>query len=179
MRSSLAIVVLGMGAISCAGESASDLVQVIFDFTPASVNVSPALPVVYVGDSVRFSAEVKNAAGQVIPVRVTWRTSDSALVSIDTSGLAKVLAEPSPGKPTEVRIMASVSNWIGLVRTTVSRRGGAGSLARDERAVRHDANAGLAPGVDAIAVDDTLYWSMTDPVTGATVCRKIGGKSPC
>jgi hypothetical protein len=63
----------------------------------ASVRITPRLEglrrfPMTIGDTVRFRAEVLDAAGQPVTVPVQWSTLNPALLSIDNGGLARTAA---------------------------------------------------------------------------------------
>lgn len=51
------------------------------------VTVSPTLPEVGIGDTLRLTAEVKDSLGNVLTKKVTWESSDESKASVSTTGL--------------------------------------------------------------------------------------------
>ncbi len=84
--------------------------------TPAAaVQVTPLETSLELGRTEQLLAAVRDAAGTVLTGRtVKWSTSDSALVSIDQSGLARALA------PGQVTITATAEGIRGAARITVT-----------------------------------------------------------
>jgi alpha-tubulin suppressor-like RCC1 family protein len=96
-------VVRGMGAGTVTitgtseGKSATSTVTVIVP-PVATVTVAPATATVGLGDSLQLTADVKDAAGNILTGRtVTWQSSNGLAVSVSTTGKVRALA---PGDAT-------------------------------------------------------------------------------
>lgn len=96
-------VVRGMGAGTVTitgtseGKSATSTVTVIVP-PVATVTVAPATATVGLGDSLQLTAEVKDAAGNILTGRtVTWQSSNTLVASVSTTGKVRALA---PGDAT-------------------------------------------------------------------------------
>jgi hypothetical protein len=70
----------------CLGDTAR--LTVGSDQAACSVEVEPSQLTIDVGDTLELSATVKDSAGNVLDQTVTWSTSNSAIVSVDSNGLA-------------------------------------------------------------------------------------------
>ncbi len=96
-------VVRGMGAGtvtitgSSEGKSATSTVTVIVP-PVATVTVAPAAATVGLGDSLQLTADVKDAAGNILTGRtVTWQSSNGLVASVSATGKVRALA---PGDAT-------------------------------------------------------------------------------
>jgi hypothetical protein len=81
---------------------------------PDSVIVSPTARTMVVGDTARVTASVRNAAGQVIDVPVTWSTSDAARATVGAQGLVTAVAAGSAS------IVATAGGKSALVAVTIN-----------------------------------------------------------
>ncbi len=81
---------------------------------PDSVIVSPTARTMVVGDTARVTASVRNAAGQVIDVPVTWSTSDAARATVNAQGLVTAVAAGSAS------IVATAGGKSARVAVTVN-----------------------------------------------------------
>lgn len=81
---------------------------------PDSVIVSPTARTMGVGDTARITATVRNAAGQVIDVPVTWSTSDAARATVSAQGLVTAVAAGSAS------IVATAGGKTARVAVTIN-----------------------------------------------------------
>lgn len=85
----------GTAEIRASSDGVSASVQVTVAQAPATIAITPAQPDTLraIGDTLRFSAEVRDANDHAIAdAAVTWSSSDSAVVRVDASGLATAVA---------------------------------------------------------------------------------------
>ncbi|MGH7605962.1 MAG: Ig-like domain-containing protein, partial [Gemmatimonadales bacterium] len=94
--------------VSAVGLSATATVSVARD-NGRSIEVAPRRADVFVGNSVRFTAVVRDRHGDTIPPPATpaWTSSNAAVASIDAAGVARGIA------PGSVTIRARVSDLAG------------------------------------------------------------------
>ena len=111
VRSPLATLLALAAALSC-GESGTEP-----GGAPASVVLSPATAqLTSLGDTVRLTAEARNLSGAAIPgAHFWWTSSDTAVATVDASGLATALAN---GTAT---ITASAGPVSGTAALTVAQ----------------------------------------------------------
>ena len=84
----------------------------------ATVAVSPLMASVGEGEKQQFEAEALTADGMVIPnVTITWMSSDMAVATIDSSGLATGVRAGS--SPTQITITAAADGVSGTAILTV------------------------------------------------------------
>jgi hypothetical protein len=77
------------------------------------VAITPRVASLHVGDSVRLTAVVKDAAGSVMPgVAVTWSSSDTVLASMSSTGLVRARA---PGSVMISAIAFDHRDTLGIV----------------------------------------------------------------
>jgi alpha-tubulin suppressor-like RCC1 family protein len=76
--------------------------------------VNPASGSLFVGDTLRLSAQARDAQGSPLTRTITWSTSDQAVASVSTSGLVTAL---TPGGP--VIISATADGKSGTASITV------------------------------------------------------------
>jgi uncharacterized protein YjdB len=81
----------------------------------ATVSVSPATPSLQVGDTLRLSATTRDVSNNVLTGRVvSWTSSNPAVATVSTSGLATALAAGT------VQINATSELKIGIATLTIS-----------------------------------------------------------
>jgi uncharacterized protein YjdB len=84
------------------------------------VTVSPATLALSVGDTARFAAKVNACPGQILSSAVKWRSSNRAIVSVDSaSGLAQAVAL---GQASVTAILASNASISGAAVVQVNAR---------------------------------------------------------
>ena len=113
-----------MGTLSC-GEDTSSVAPPPDPPVPTTISVTPESAVfTALGDTVRFSAQVRDQNGQVLGgVSVTWSSSDTSVAAISASGLARAVGN---GTATIMAAAGSASGSAGievrqdLVRVVVS-----------------------------------------------------------
>ena len=66
-------------------------VPITATFGTVVITVTPLTASPKVGDTLRFSATIRDASGTVVPGPARWATTNTAKVTIDTAGLATVL----------------------------------------------------------------------------------------
>ncbi len=99
--------------VTCEGQSAAASITVNAP-TVASVTVTPATATVGAGSTVQLSAQAKDANGTVIPgLTVTWSTSNSAVATVDNSGLVTGVSAGS------AQITATVGGVLGVADISV------------------------------------------------------------
>jgi len=83
--------------------------------TVASVSVTPRTSTMNIGQTLQFAAIALNASGTAISVRpVTWRSSDSTVLAVSSTGLATALAAGSASA------VATIAGTSGAGSVTVS-----------------------------------------------------------
>src|ERR1051325_600221 len=106
IRSSLAVVLIAVTIAACGG----DATEVV---TPTRIDITHTVPQLYAGDTIRFSATVRDAHGAAISTaHVTWSSQDTTRVRIDSGGLATVVFTPAQATPPVV-ITASYGTLTG------------------------------------------------------------------
>ena len=84
------------------------------------VTVSPTSRTLNVGDTASFAAKVNACPGQTLSSAVKWRSSNQAIVSVDSvSGLAQALAL---GQASVTAILASDARVSGSAAVQVNAR---------------------------------------------------------
>ena len=84
----------------------------------ASVTVSPSMATIEEGGTQQFKAEALSSDGMVIPeVTISWMSSDMAVATIDSSGLATSVRAGS--SPTQITITATADGISGTAILTV------------------------------------------------------------
>ncbi|MFW6080090.1 MAG: Ig-like domain-containing protein [Gemmatimonadota bacterium] len=149
---------VGVGETEVTAEAgdASDVATIAVTQSAASVSVSPALGEFHaVGDSMRYTAVVRDANGHAIDdAAIEWSSTDEGVATVDADGWAFAEANGTAG----------VSAAVGEVA--------------DEAAVRVEqivASVEVSPAADTIAQNDTsaLAAEATDangvPISGAAV----------
>jgi uncharacterized protein YjdB len=163
-----------------------------------SVTVTPGTAAGAVGDAAQFSAEVKDATGNVMTGQsVTWRSTNSAVISVTTSGYATAvgggtaaIVATTGGKSGQATITVTGATQppaTGVASVTItpgSTSGAIGAIAQLSAAVK-DANGNALSG-------QAVTWSSSAPslvsVTGTglvtallagnvTITATSGGKS--
>ena len=82
MRATLSSACLLLLVVACSDSTGPE------KSTPAyEIVVSPTLPEVGIGDTLRLTAEVKDSLGNVITKKVTWTSSNESKATVSTSGL--------------------------------------------------------------------------------------------
>ena len=66
-------------------------VPITATFGTVVITVTPLTASPKVGDTLRFSATIRDASGAIVPGPARWATTNTAKVTIDTAGLATVL----------------------------------------------------------------------------------------
>jgi hypothetical protein len=91
----------------------------------SSITVTPDSATIVLGDSIRLTAQARDAKGAVIAgAPITWGTNDVTIVTVDQSGLVKPLA---PGTATvEAFGGPAAGPHFGSARITVTAPSGAG-----------------------------------------------------
>ena len=93
---------------------------------PATVTVSPSSASVTVGTAQQFSASAKDANGKTTSTTYTWTSSNTAVATVNASGLATTLAEGT------AVIRATASNGVyGEATLTVTTGTGGGGTASE------------------------------------------------
>lgn len=83
---------LDAGGIQAELEHACAFAVVAQPITVASLTVSPTALTVEEGSSVQMTAEARDAAGNVLNLAFTWRSSNAAVASVSASGLVTGVA---------------------------------------------------------------------------------------
>ena len=125
--------------VSSGGQSASAMVTV--EQEVAEVVVTPAADtLVAVGDTVRLTAEARDANGHLVAgTDFTWASEDEAVVTVDAGGLVTAVG------PGGARVAATTAEVTGSAAVTV-----------DQRAFE----VSLSPGADTLmALGDTVRLS--------------------
>jgi uncharacterized protein YjdB len=153
----------GSVRITASAGSASREVVILVLRKPAKVEITPdTLQLYAIGDTLRLSAAVRDRNGVLMPsFRVTWRSLDPEIATIDTNGLVTAEAE---GTTT---IEARLDTLSAKVPVVVTRAPGSISVAPDSAylaegdtvrftATVRDRNAVLMP-------DARVTWRSLDP----------------
>ncbi len=97
----------------------------------ATVTVAPASASIQVGATQQFSATARDASGTVVSTTFTWASSNSAVATVNSSGLASAVTEGS------ATITATSANGIsGTASLTVTAAPGGGGGSPQELVVR-------------------------------------------
>src|SRR5438045_4140147 len=86
-----------------------------------SITVQPQSPTLLVGDTIRFHAALGySGSSPSTPPKITWTSTDSAILSVDDQGLATAL-RPSGGTGSgRVEILVSAEGYQSGVFVTVA-----------------------------------------------------------
>ncbi|MGH7470501.1 MAG: Ig-like domain-containing protein [Longimicrobiales bacterium] len=92
---------------------------------PAEIQVTPANPVLQVGDTLTLTATVRDARGNVLPKpNVAWTSPDPAVVNLDSAGLiygriagsASIIASAGAARAqVSIRVEARNAGWRTIV----------------------------------------------------------------
>jgi uncharacterized protein YjdB len=123
---------------------------------PASVAVLPATASISVGGTVQLTAEVRDAAGNLMTASVTWKSSSTAIATVNAGLVTGVSAGA-------VLITASVQNVSGSASVTVVGGPSAGSLV-----ITEPGNEPLEIGLTRQLVA-TVYDANGQPIPAAVV----------
>ncbi|HEX7025102.1 MAG TPA: Ig-like domain-containing protein, partial [Gemmatimonadales bacterium] len=111
LRTTIAGLLAASFALSCGGDGGG----VAGVLVVSSVEVTPGITDVILGQTRQFTASPKTSGGIPVPGRsVTWSSSDPLIASVSTGGLVTGVALGGP-----VRIRASVDGVIGDALVTV------------------------------------------------------------
>ena len=165
----------------------------------STVTVSFSTPSIAVGDTTRAAVVLRDYQGQVITRLVTWSSSNSAVASVDTTGLVKGIAPGTavitaargyksgsasinvvaagstppttkPGTVTDLKVMAADSNSVTLSFTQVDD--GTGQPAQyDVRYAPPPISWGSAPS----ATSGTCTTPIAGTAIGASLVCKVQG----
>jgi|GEM_PF-497751 len=73
---------------------------------PTSVTVSPSFIMLHPGDSLQYTAQAKDASGNIAPTTYTWSTSNTAVATVSATGMVHGVADG------EVNIIATSANNV-------------------------------------------------------------------
>lgn len=97
----------GQGRIVAVSQGLADTVTIAVQATVASVEVSPSLATVPPGGQATFQAVVRDQGGNPLVRTVTWSTSNPAVASITSAGVA------TAGLAGETQVRAAVGTVVG------------------------------------------------------------------
>lgn len=161
--------------VACEGQSAAASISVNAP-TVASVTVTPSTATVGAGATVQLSAQAKDANGNVIPgLTVTWSTSNSAVATVDNSGLVTGVSAGS------AQITATVGGVLGVADISVPAASSTASV-RVSPATASQV-VGQQVGLTATPLDangtpipnPSIAWSMN--VSGKATLSSTSGSS--
>ncbi len=177
----------GTAAVTATSEGVHGSATIRVNAPVASVTVAPAAGTVTVGKTMRLTATVKDAAGNVLTDRpVTWASGNPSVASVSATGIVTGVK----ADPTSVTITATSGNVSGTaVITVVTVSTGTVSLATVEAGVYH--TCGRTPGGAAycwgynawgqLGDGSTVSSSVPGPVTGGLTysALSLGGIHAC
>lgn len=161
--------------VTCEGQSAAASITVNAP-TVASVTVTPATATVGAGSTVQLSAQAKDANGAVIPgLTVTWSTSNSAVATVDNSGLVTAVGAGS------AQITATIGGVLGVADISVPAASSTASVqvspatASQEVGQQVALTATARDAAGATIPNPSITWSMD--VTGKATLSSTSGSS--
>ena len=78
---------LGEATITATAGGASGTARITVASAVATIDLTPALSVIEIGDSVRLAASPKDESGKPIDRAVTWESSNTSVATVDAQGL--------------------------------------------------------------------------------------------
>ncbi len=153
----------GTTKVRASSGSLRDSILITVTNAPASITLNrSADEMTALGQTLGYSGLVRNAAGNEIPgFRVTWRSSDPAIVSISSSGVATALGEGTVQITGQAgAVSASASLVVRNVPSSVSVAPKTASITSVGDALQFTATVRNALG--AIVPGATVGWSTPD-----------------
>ena len=158
----------GTASVIATSAGKADTATVIVSVPVASIDVTPAIGAVNVGQTLQLTATPRDASGEVLSGRaVIWTSSDSAVGAIDANGLVAALAVGS------VTITASVGGQSNTATITVHAdlSVSTGSLTDGVVGTAYDQTLAATGG------DGTYGWSITaGTLPGGLSLDAVSGK---
>ena len=168
-------VAAGSATTTATSEGQSGTAAITVTHVPvASVSVSPATGSIQVGQTLQLTASPKNANGNPLSGRtVTWTSSDSAVATVNGSGLVTGRAVGS------VTITATSEGKSGSAAITVTAPSPSGTPDPALLPVATTAQVPLTAAYDALNVPGLAAGSWyPDPTTGMKIYKLTSGTFP-
>ena len=127
--------------------------------TTVDLSISPTLDTLFsAGDTTRLTAIPEDRNGNAVPdLKVTWTSSDSAVVVVDSSGLAT-----AAGPNGDATVTATVDGYEGQTMIAVVTGPQGGTVIAAEGGVRLEVPAGAVPEALKITADPVAIPAVSE-----------------